>query len=872
MKKVLAIVLALAMILGSFSFVAAGASTEYSDTEGTKYEGAVAVLGALDIVAGYPDGTYKPEKVVTRAEMCKLVIAALNMSDYVAGSYAGFPDVPGSHWASSYIAYATSLGVIQGYPDGTFRPENPVTYQEAASMLVRALGYEDEYLVGTWPASHVNVAMSEGILDGVVATAAGANRGDIALMFYNALTRPMVKYNTLGDLQNMASMLSRLGAVKVENAIIDEQLAHDAQKNIGIDIDKYIGAYVDYYWLNADKTDDPATGPVYKANKGDGIIAIAKEKSTFLTGEYKANGTEPDTFVVGDTVYKFKGNAGAIDTYGATPTDHESFYNGVEVTEKSVTWGPGLLTAAVKLNGIYIDEVYSIAKTEACAEIKWDEDYADILASKDKIANHGFAMNNQAEIDYSWLTLVGVEDLASIPEGAIVTLYDKTIANDTADIVKVGVSTDSVVGKVTKVETKGTKTFYTIGEASYEAANPAVDYDKNATPAVLPGLGDNGTFFLNHKGQLSAYKADDATGNYAIVLQAAAPKVAYGSEDVYQIYLLTKDGEKTVYDFAKKDYAIANTRSIAEGDMVEFKTNADGKVTIIQEVAYTGNAAATLTDKGVMDGKLISEDAIVFNLTSSATETKDWKVGDLAELKTGNDFATATIKNVYYDVNAKTGKVDVIVVTNGSNAVKAVTNMGIFTSNYTTYNAKDEQIFGGTVLTGGASVDYLTTADITANTQVADRDEFYTLTYKNGSISAIGATTAVPAANPRVESAFAAGEYTLYNGGYATDAKQISGDLINMYKVIKKSGSTLDLGQAAKGTVANYQYIGDAANVYKIALKDDNTFKGLEIGSVSEITKDSYVILLQMDKKSGAWDTIIYITDTDAAVAPLAAN
>ena len=61
-----------------------------------------------ELLAGYTDlfyGAYKPEKIVTRAEMCKLIITALSMEDYVAGSYAGYPDVAGDHWATSYIAY-----------------------------------------------------------------------------------------------------------------------------------------------------------------------------------------------------------------------------------------------------------------------------------------------------------------------------------------------------------------------------------------------------------------------------------------------------------------------------------------------------------------------------------------------------------------------------------------------------------------------------------------------------------------------------------------------------------------------------------------------------------------------------------------------
>lgn len=827
MKKVLAIVLALAMILGSFSFVAAS-STDYSDVAGTKYEGAVAVLGALDIVSGYPDGTFKPEKVVTRAEMCKLIITALSLDDYVAGSYAAYPDVAGSHWATSYIAYATSLGIINGYPDGTFKPENPVTYQEAAAMLVRALGYQDQYLVGSWPASHVNVAMSEGILDGVVATAAGANRGDIALMVFNALDCSMVQYNALGTLIATGDMLERAGAKKVEKAIFDEVMAHDAAKNFGIDLSAFVGGYVDYYWLDADKDN------AYDATKGDAPIVVAKELATVLTGEYKAAvGTKPATLVVGDTEYKFN-----ADPNGAAVAD---FYNGVK-TDSSVTVADkGVYTMAVKLNGVYIDAVYSTAQWVAAAELKWTEDDADILAADDKIASVGFKMTKTDAIDYSWLTLAGVEDLATIAKDSIVTVYTNYAGTY---ITKIGVATDVATGKITKVAGAPGKEAYTIGETAYKAS-------KNADFA--PALGNEGTFFLNYKGELSFFKADSYAGNYAIVLDVVTEKTTYGSAGVWQLYMMTKDGEKAVYDFNKAEYAQSVKAGLAVQDLITFKTNADGKIVEITEV--TPIAASTLTDKGILNGMLIEDAAVIFDI--KAAKQKDWGLGALSNLKVNNDFNGAGV--AFYTNNL--GKVDVIVISTADNT-KAVSNLGIVTGTYQTYNDKAEAIYGGTAIVGGAVVDF-TTVD---QTVALAKDTIYSLKYKADAIETTTAATAVAAAAPMKEGAFAVGEHYAYFNGGAT-VKALAGDFDHLIKVVKKADGTVDLGD---GTTAAYQYIGAASNYYKLNLKTkaDNSgyeFDKVSVGTASEVKKGAYIMPLQLDKKSGAWDTIVYVTADDAA-------
>ena len=109
MKKVLSFVLVLSMILGSFGMAFAAAP---SDVVGKDYEDAVNVLMELGVVEGYKDGTYRPEKVVTRAEMATLIIKALGLNDYAVGK-SGFSDMAG-HWADAYVAYAASLGFISG--------------------------------------------------------------------------------------------------------------------------------------------------------------------------------------------------------------------------------------------------------------------------------------------------------------------------------------------------------------------------------------------------------------------------------------------------------------------------------------------------------------------------------------------------------------------------------------------------------------------------------------------------------------------------------------------------------------------------------------------------------------------------------------
>ncbi len=203
MKKI-SYVLAILATICTMSSVAMAKS--FSDVKNTKYVEAVNLLTELNIVSGYEDGTYKPENSVKRSEMAKLIVTALG-KEQSAKSLEGttkFSDVTSKHWACGYVNLASSLNLIKGYPDGTFHPDDSVSYVEACTMLLRALNYGKELDNLAWPTGYMEKANNAGILKNVVSNSSSdkANRGNVASMVYNTLkanTRKVVATNSTGS-------------------------------------------------------------------------------------------------------------------------------------------------------------------------------------------------------------------------------------------------------------------------------------------------------------------------------------------------------------------------------------------------------------------------------------------------------------------------------------------------------------------------------------------------------------------------------------------------------------------------------------------------------------------------------------------------
>lgn len=128
-----------------------------------------------DLVEGYPDSSFRPERVLTRAELATILVRAKGESliDYDP-KVKLYPDVALGHWASVYIKTATARGLVVGYPDGTFKPSRIINRVEGVSVLSRFDGlnspipeYKPYSDVGLkhWAVGSIEAAKQKGLLD-----------------------------------------------------------------------------------------------------------------------------------------------------------------------------------------------------------------------------------------------------------------------------------------------------------------------------------------------------------------------------------------------------------------------------------------------------------------------------------------------------------------------------------------------------------------------------------------------------------------------------------------------------------------------------------------------------------------------------------
>ena len=193
MKKLTSIFLAIAMILTLAPMNIMAAGSAFSDVKDTDYYAqAATALEQLEILSGYPDGTFGPEKSITRAEMAAVVCRLIDKEDDAESAKGDtkFDDVTAEHWASGYVNVASKEGIINGDGNGKFRPEDSVKYEEAIKMVVCALGYGDDVEVDAkdWSKGYLEVADEKGISAALKGTKGKAStRGDVAVMSYNGL-------------------------------------------------------------------------------------------------------------------------------------------------------------------------------------------------------------------------------------------------------------------------------------------------------------------------------------------------------------------------------------------------------------------------------------------------------------------------------------------------------------------------------------------------------------------------------------------------------------------------------------------------------------------------------------------------------------
>ncbi len=230
-KRFLCMALAFVMMISSFVTVVSAdeaEKTRFSDvTSDMSYDNAVSTLNIMGIINGYPDGTFGPDRNVTRAEFTAMLMRTLNFGT-MGSTYATdlpFVDVADSdtsiNWAIPNINTAYGMGIVNGYEDSTFRPNANVAYEEAIKMIVCTLGYGDgvDVSVSPWYANYITIANQTGITknaSGLGTTETPATRACIAQLLYDSLEIKIVEN---GNRTNKTILSDYLGYTKCRGII-----------------------------------------------------------------------------------------------------------------------------------------------------------------------------------------------------------------------------------------------------------------------------------------------------------------------------------------------------------------------------------------------------------------------------------------------------------------------------------------------------------------------------------------------------------------------------------------------------------------------------------------------------------------------------
>ena len=353
LKKVLSLVLCVAMML---SVMVVGAGAAFSDQSKIKNTEAVDACTALNIIGGYPDGSFKPEGNITRAEVTKMICVALNggknpaVSTNTTPTFSDVRNNANAAWAEGYIESCAAQGIVSGVGGGKFAPNGNVTGVQLAKMLLVSLGYksENEGFTGNAWATNVNVrAAQKGLYDGLEAmdTNAAITRDNAAQMVWNAMNAYEVEYKTTlvtdskGQLTSQITVQDKVvGSNNDKITLLEDKyeawidvgtLSNIDGEKLTITMNSADVSASDY--VNKDKNDKATTGDVtfsdldqdYSALLGQKVKVLFKNgKTNDVIGVYATDdnnvlinttASKLDT-VSGETKIKVDGTKYSVDT------------------------------------------------------------------------------------------------------------------------------------------------------------------------------------------------------------------------------------------------------------------------------------------------------------------------------------------------------------------------------------------------------------------------------------------------------------------------------------------------------------------------------------------------------------------------------
>jgi hypothetical protein len=733
MKKVLSLVLVIAMVLSSMSF--AFAST-FEDVTGD-YEKAIETLTALGVVTGYEDGTYRPEKTVTRAEMAKLIVELLGYGDLVAGSKSNFADTQG-HWADAWIALAAGKGLVVGTGDGKFTPDRTVSYDEAITMVVRALGYTDncnELKNMTWPTNFKVKAAELKLTKDVAIKATGADRGGVAQLMYNALSATLVTVNSDGDVvKTTSTYVNANGSVVTEYVELLSRLA-TLNNNFVVNTDHLDKDDKDYAGNIVDLAPYMYQSLKVYLNDDDEVVFIKENNSSVLTGTVTAVDETNKTITLEDA----DGKEYTIKTDG----DIVAFYNGEESSIVSAEFDELLFRnnktekhAKITVIGTTDKKIASgdtadkFVVTKATKAVLVSTDYAK---GKSKIAGEigyiALPKDSDGDVDLDAITVTGaVDSLEDIKETDVVVAYESL---DTTPIVKLVVVRNSVEGTVTKISSDATTVYVDNAKYTVSRIKNSVRYEEPIQ------VGDEGIFYMDDAGNIFAVDTDgEELSDYALILNMAAGKydtALDGSVDKYpQIKLLTQEGDTVTYkvlaaiekdgtNYVMDDTATYNNEyktTVKDADLLVPSNDTDYKLSFAADFTANYTPGKTLVRYSVDSNGYIDEIEIV------KTETETIDLDDIDDIVSDNvvvfntvDAEVSTVNslkdNAAHSVVYKSGKV-VVIVTDQIDSADDI--YGTIKSVNYVKNSDGDKVVEFTAFVDGEEVTYYSKKGVTIST------------------------------------------------------------------------------------------------------------------------------------------------------------
>ena len=648
LKKIAALVIVLAMALSTVSFAA------FTDVAAdASYNEAVTVMSALDLLKGYEDGSFGPDKTITRAEFAAVVVRMLGMEDAAAGAATAtnFTDVPASHWAAGYVKIANQKEIILGYGDGTFGPDDEVTYEQAIKMLVCALGYAPMFaeVKDAYPTSYMAQANTLGMTVGANGKIGDkATRAIVARLAYNALDDKLMEQTGFGTDKNFEQVNKTLLSDYLKVAKVDTVVtpvgfaAEDATKvNLAT---AYLSAEYDMF---------PQTvvngAYAYTLNGGDydAVEGLSIPKGYSVTAFVDYN---EDDMVVLAVVPK----AGRNETLELTAT---------QMKDGVITWyAPAVQGGTAEVKGKLTYYATSSEETGKTTEVKLDDniivycnnnvaadvapyttlstDYTNGAVPTLKLINN----DNDAAYDvmiYTALEAGIVEDIydSSMRIGTTYATYDfdKEIEDQTYTLKNVEGKdlsfADIKVGDVLNVfksydNNNNLFLEYVVSDGKVEGSVSETSTGKawiNGTEYKDPGstvkAGDKGIFYVDILGRILDKELDASSRTFGILY--AVYTDTNGADTEIKATVYTKDGKFENYGFAKNFElnGVAKTKSglTATTDITD-DFIANSVLELPQIVMYSTNSSSEITK--------LDKASRIATATNSEYDFKDYRTTD----------------------------------------------------------------------------------------------------------------------------------------------------------------------------------------------------------------------------------------------------